>query len=151
MFDVLMHECAKHASEYRQEQAGITWGQQREKSSQVLPLDSGNLEVSGNTSSQKKMMTYSTGPLIRNTYFKQGLKPYCPRGCKRNFLIHRFLLLAKNIAPISYFPRSRFQLSSFLSLLTAVIGFFFSIIMWSLPFSRRIFVASTTAPMSPRL
>ena len=62
MFDVLiMHECAKHASEYRQEQAGTTWGQQREKSSQVLPLDSGNLEVSGNTSSQK-MMTYPTLP-----------------------------------------------------------------------------------------
>ena len=62
MFDVLMHECAKHASEYRQEQAGTTWGQQREKSSQVLPLDSGNLEASGNTSSQKKMMTYPTMP-----------------------------------------------------------------------------------------
>ena len=59
MFDVLMHECAKHASEYRQEQAGTTWGQQREKSMQVLPLDSGNLEVSGSTSSQK-MMTYPT-------------------------------------------------------------------------------------------
>ena len=44
MFDVLMHECAKHASEYRQEQAGTTWGQQREMSSQVLPLDSGNLD-----------------------------------------------------------------------------------------------------------
>ena len=43
MFDVLMHEFAKHASEYRQEQAGTTWGQQREKSSEVLPLDSGNL------------------------------------------------------------------------------------------------------------
>ena len=51
---------------------------------------------------------YSTGPLIRNTYFEQGLKPYCPRGCKRNFLIHHFLLLAKNIAPISYLPRFLF-------------------------------------------
>ena len=52
---------------------------------------------------------YSTGPLIRNTYFEQGLKPYCPpRGCKRNFLIHHFLLLAKNIAPFSYFPRFLF-------------------------------------------
>ena len=50
-----MHECAKHASEYRQEQAGTTWGQQREKSSQVLPLDNGNLEASRN-------MTYPTLP-----------------------------------------------------------------------------------------
>ena len=53
MFDVLMHECAKHASEYRQEQAGTTWGQQRERSSQVLPLDSGNLDASGNVSSRE--------------------------------------------------------------------------------------------------
>ena len=49
MFDVLMHECAKHASEYRQEQAG----QQRERSSQVLPLDSGNLDASENVSSRE--------------------------------------------------------------------------------------------------
>ena len=42
MFDALMHECAKHAKEYRQEQAGTAWGQQWERSSQVLPLDSGN-------------------------------------------------------------------------------------------------------------
>ena len=60
MFDVRMHECAKHPSKYRQEQAGTTWGQQPERSSEVLPLDSGNLEASGNTSSQKKMMTYPT-------------------------------------------------------------------------------------------
>ena len=95
-----------------------------------------------------RSLAYSTGPLIRITYFKQGLKPFCPRGCKRNFLIHRFLLLAKSIAPISYFPRFLFQLSNFLLLLTTVIAFFFSI-MWSLPFSRRIFVASTPAPVSP--
>ena len=31
MFDVLMHECAKHASKFCQEQAGTTWDQQREK------------------------------------------------------------------------------------------------------------------------
>ena len=62
MLDVLMHECAKHASEYCQEQAGTTWGQQRESSSQVLPLDSGNLEASGNTSSQRKIMAYPTLP-----------------------------------------------------------------------------------------
>ena len=62
MFDVLMHECAKHASEYRQGQAGTTWGQQREKSSQVFPLDSGNLEVSGNILPSQKLMTYPTLP-----------------------------------------------------------------------------------------
>ena len=67
----------------------------------------------------------------------------CPRGCKRNFFIHHFLLLAKNIAPLSYFPRFSFQRSNFLLLLTAVIAFFLSI-LWSLPFSRRIFVASTS-------
>ena len=91
----------------------------------------------------------STGPLTRNTYFEQGLKPYCPRGCKRNFLIHHFLLLAKNIEYCTYSgvflisPVSYFQRSNFLLLLTAVIVFFFSI-LWSLPFSRRIFVASTS-------
>ena len=63
MFDVLVYKCAaKHASEYRQEQAGVTWGQQRERSSKVLPLDSGNLEASENISFQKKMMTYPTVP-----------------------------------------------------------------------------------------
>ena len=46
---------------------------------------------------------YTVPALIRNTYFEQG-----PRGCKLNFLIHHFLLLAKNIAPISYFPRILF-------------------------------------------
>ena len=40
-------------------------------------------------------------------------------------------------------PVSCFQRSNFLLLLTAVIAFFFSI-LWSLPFSRRTFVASTT-------
>ena len=93
---------------------------------------------------------YSTGPLIRNTYFEQGLKPYCLRGCKRNFLIHHFLLLAKNIHLFLICPVSCFQRSNFLLVLTAVIAFFFSI-LWSLPFSRRIFAASTTAPVSPRL
>ena len=39
MFGILMHECGKHTSEYRQEQAGTTWGQQGERSLQVLPLD----------------------------------------------------------------------------------------------------------------
>ena len=67
---------------------------------------------------------YSTGPLIQNTYFEQALKPYCPRGCKRKFLIHHyFLLLAKNIAPVSYFPRFLFPAQYFLLLLTAVIVF----------------------------
>ena len=61
MFDVLMHECAKHASEYHQGQAGTTWGQQRRRSSQVSPVDIGNLEASGNISSQK-VMTYPTVP-----------------------------------------------------------------------------------------
>ena len=55
MFDVLMHECAKHASEYRQEQqAGTTWGQRQEKSSQMLLLDRGNLDASGNISSREE-------------------------------------------------------------------------------------------------
>ena len=57
MFDALMHECAMHASEYRQEQADTTWGQQRGRSSQVSPVDIGNLQASGNISFQK-MMTY---------------------------------------------------------------------------------------------
>ena len=54
MFDVLMHECAKHASEYRQEQTGTTWCQQGEMSSQVLRLDSGNLGTPGNISSREE-------------------------------------------------------------------------------------------------
>ena len=62
MFNVLMHECAKCASECRQEQAGTTWGQERERSSQVLPLDRGKLEASENIFSHKKMMTYPTVP-----------------------------------------------------------------------------------------
>ena len=94
---------------------------------------------------------YSTGPLIRNTYFEQDLKPYCRRGCKRNFLIHHFLLLQPRMLHLLLIsPVSCFQRSSFLLLITAVIAFFFSI-LWSLSFSRRIFVASTTAPVSPRL
>ena len=64
------------------------------KITQKLPLRAGKGE------------RYSTGPLIKNTYLEQRLKPYCPRGCKRNFLNYHFLLLAKNVAPISYFPRS---------------------------------------------
>ena len=77
MFDVIMHRCAKHASEYRQEQAGTTWGQQRERSSQVLPLDSGNLDASENILLGKNTITYPTVPHKRRPliYMHTGLVP----------------------------------------------------------------------------
>ena len=64
-------------------------------------------------SNDMKKTVYSTGPLIRNTYFEQGLKPYYPRGCKCNFLFHHFLSLAKYIALISYFLRFLFPAQLF--------------------------------------
>ena len=99
----------------------------------------------------RSQIMYSIGPLIRNTYFEQGLNLLPPR-MPAQFLISPFLIASQEYC--TYFLSPPFLVSSAVIssyLFTAVIAFFFSI-LWPLPFSRRIFVASTTPPpVSPRL